>query len=120
MWNGDEQLFEQKCGCIIFKDGAGSHTWSFCKEHRALVEETKRENEYEAECLLCGKIYDIELGGGNELGFCVDCQEKPDFPYDLDAYYRDYDAGKVAFKDFETMQRGILEPYRKDKAKMEK
>ena len=63
-------------------------------------------------CILCGK--DFILGEtGNELGFCCKCQRRPDFPYDLDAYYKDYDAGKVAFKGFETMSRGILEQYKK-------
>ena len=65
-----------------------------------------------AYCILCGKEY--MLGNdGNELGFCLECQEKDDFPYDLDAYYKDYDAGKVIFKGFETMSRGILEKYRR-------
>ena len=63
-------------------------------------------------CLLCGNEYHIGIDG-NELGFCVTCQNKPDFPYDLDKYYEDYDNGKVVFKGFETMSRGILEKYRK-------
>ena len=63
-------------------------------------------------CILCdGKFYTGE--DGNELGFCIKCQEKPNFPYDLDAYYKDHDAGKVAFKGFDTMFRGLLEPYLK-------
>ena len=65
-------------------------------------------------CILCGEEFVIGEGG-NELGFCTECQAKPDFPYDIDAYYRDYDANKVAFKGFDTMERGILEPYRKNK-----
>ena len=63
-------------------------------------------------CLLCGEPFIIGEDG-NELGFCVKCQEKPDFPYDLDAYYKDYDTNKVAFKGFDTMERGLLEPYRR-------
>ena len=63
-------------------------------------------------CILCE--HDFEIGvNGNELGFCCDCQDKKDFPYDLDRYYEDYDNNKVAFKGFETMNRGILEAYRK-------
>lgn len=63
-------------------------------------------------CILCGNVFTIGEDG-NELGFCLKCQEKKDFPYDLDRYYKDYDAGKVAFKGFDTMSRGILEAYRK-------
>ena len=66
------------------------------------------------ECILCGKKF-MMGEDGNELGFCVECQEKPDFPYDLDKYYEDYDNGLVVFKGFETMSRGILEKYRKVK-----
>jgi len=63
-------------------------------------------------CILCGK--EFMMGeDGNELGFCCECQEKPDFPYDLEAYYKAYDDGKEIFKGFETMSRGILEKYRK-------
>jgi len=62
-------------------------------------------------CLLCGKEFVIGEDG-NELGFCVTCQEKKDFPYDLEKYYDDYDNGKVVFKGFETMSRGILEKYK--------
>jgi hypothetical protein len=64
-------------------------------------------------CILCGKAFCIGEDG-NELGFCITCQEKPDFPYDLEKYYKDYDNNKVAFKGFDTMSRGLLEPYRKD------
>lgn len=63
-------------------------------------------------CILCNEIFIIGETG-NELGFCVTCQEKKDFPYDIDEYYRDYDNNKVAFKGFETMDRGILEAYKK-------
>ena len=62
-------------------------------------------------CILCKKLYVIGESG-NELGFCCDCQNKPLFPFDLDAYYRDYEAGKVVFKGFETMSRGLLKKYR--------
>lgn len=63
-------------------------------------------------CLLCND--DFILGEeGNELGFCINCQDKKDFPYDLDKYYKDYDNGKVAFKGIETMERGILESYKR-------
>lgn len=68
----------------------------------------KENEEY---CIMCGEIF-MPGEDGNELGFCCKCQEKEDFPYDIEAYYRDYDAGKVAFKGFETMDRGILEPYK--------
>ena len=67
-------------------------------------------------CILCGEPFGIGVSG-NELGFCEECQAKPDFPYDLDAYYKDYDDNKVVFKGFDTMDRGILEPYRKNKVK---
>lgn len=63
-------------------------------------------------CIMCDKAFTIGEDG-NELGFCLSCQEDKDFPYDLDAYYEDHDADKVAFKGFETMDRGLLEPYRK-------
>lgn len=33
-------------------------------------------------CILCGKNFIIGETG-NELGFCVKCQKKKDFPYDL-------------------------------------
>ena len=61
-------------------------------------------------CLLCGKSF-VAGEDGNELGFCCKCQDKKDFPYDLDRYYEDYDKGKVAFKGFDTMSRGILDSY---------
>jgi len=63
-----------------------------------------------ANCLLCGNEFIIGIDG-NELGFCEDCQKSKDFPYDLDKYYEDYDKGKVVFKGFETMSRGILNGY---------
>lgn len=63
-------------------------------------------------CVLCNKEFMIGEDG-NELGFCCECQEKSDFPYDLDKYYEDYDNDKVVFKGFETMSMGILEKYRK-------
>lgn len=78
--------------------------------------ETCMENpeEYDglATCIMCGSAFFIGQDG-NELGFCGSCQEDDDFPYDLDAYYKDHDAGKVAFKGFDTMDRGLLEKYRK-------
>lgn len=68
-------------------------------------------------CVWCGKPFIIGETG-NELGFCEKCQKKKDFPYDLDKYYEDYDKGKVAFKGFDTLERGLLEKYRKkDKLK---
>jgi hypothetical protein len=63
-------------------------------------------------CLWCGQAFFIGETG-NELGFCVECSKSDDFPYDLDVYYRDHDAGKVAFKGFDTMERGLLEAYRR-------
>ena len=80
-----------------------------------ITEVSEEEEEFvdgEDNCILCGEKFIIGEDG-NELGFCCKCQEKDDFPYDLDAYYKDKDAGKVGFKGFETMSRGILEPYRK-------
>ena len=65
-------------------------------------------------CILCEKPF-ITGETGNELGFCIKCQDRKDFPYDLDKYYKDHDNGKVAFKGFGTMSRGILEPYRRNK-----
>jgi hypothetical protein len=50
---------------------------------------------------------------GNELGFCIKCLNSKEFPYDIDKYYEDYDNGKAIFKGFETMDRGILEKYKK-------
>ena len=61
-------------------------------------------------CIWCGKEFMVGVDG-NELGFCVVCQKDKNFPYDVDAYYKDYDAGKTIFKGFETMSRGILENY---------
>jgi hypothetical protein len=63
-------------------------------------------------CVLCGSHFTAGEDG-NELGFCCSCQAKDDFPYDLDKYYEDYEAGKVAFKGFDTMDRGLLEKYRR-------
>ena len=61
-------------------------------------------------CIMCEQ--DFVVGeDGNELGFCCDCSQKENFPYDLDKYYNDYDKGKVGFKGFDTMSRGILENY---------
>lgn len=73
------------------------------------------------ECQWCGRLFMVGEDG-NELGFCVACQRDKEFPYDIDAYYKDYDAGKVGFKGEETMARGILDAYktfpnRKKKAK---
>jgi hypothetical protein len=75
------------------------------------IEDGVDDINYWERCIMCGKWYTIGETG-NELGFCVNCQKSEDFPYDLDAYYKDYDAGKVAFKGFDTMSRGILEPYK--------
>ena len=63
-------------------------------------------------CIMCEELF-MMGNTGNELGFCCKCQEDPGFPYDLDAYYKDHDTGKVAFKGFDTMSRGILERYLK-------
>jgi hypothetical protein len=71
-----------------------------------------KENEPEDDCILCGKPFTIGEDG-NELGFCCKCQESENFPYDLEKYYKDHDAGKVAFKGFDTMDRGLLERYRR-------
>ena len=65
------------------------------------------------ECILCGNNFEIGENG-NELGFCCDCQNNKDFPYNLDKYYKDYDNNKVVFKGFDTMSRGILEVYKKE------
>ena len=62
-------------------------------------------------CIMCEN--DFVIGEtGNELGFCCSCSSNKNFPYDLNKYYEDYDNGKVIFKGFETMDRGILEPYK--------
>lgn len=68
------------------------------------------EDEIE-KCLWCGESF-IPGEDGNELGFCCKCQEDKEFPYDIDAYYKDYDDNKVAFKGFDTLSRGLLEPYK--------
>jgi len=39
---------------------------------------------------------------------------KDGFSDDIDKYYADHDNGKVAFKGFETMDRGLLENYKKE------
>lgn len=69
-------------------------------------------NEGQDNCILCSKVFTMGEDG-NELGFCLTCQKDKKFPYDLDKYYEDYDKGKVAFKGFDTMERGLLEAYRK-------
>lgn len=69
------------------------------------------EEEESENCIWCGKSF-IPGEDGNELGFCCECQKDEDFPYDIDAYYKDYDNNKVAFKGFDTLGRGLLEPYR--------
>ncbi len=62
-------------------------------------------------CIMCEN--DFVIGEtGNELGFCCSCTSNKNFPYDLNKYYEDYDNGKVIFKGFETMDRGILKPYK--------
>lgn len=63
-------------------------------------------------CILCEESF-TPGEDGNELGFCCKCQSEKDFPYDLDKYYKALDKGKEVFKGFETMDRGILEKYRK-------
>ena len=63
-------------------------------------------------CILCNRAFIIGEDG-NELGFCIACQNKKDFPYDIEKYYKDYDNNKVTFKGFETMEIGLLENYRK-------
>jgi len=63
-------------------------------------------------CVMCGEKFSIG-NDGNELGICERCSSSPDFPYDLDAYYRAYDSGEEIFKGFDTLSRGILERYRK-------
>ena len=79
----------------------------------AFFEEYKNEVKEENDnCVLCGKPFIIGEDG-NELGFCIRCQKNKDFPYDLDKYYKDHDKGKTTFKGFETMNRGILERYRR-------
>ena len=85
----------------------------FCGK-QTIMENTCSEclNDGMAFCLICGGKYQIGEDG-NELGFCQKCQEKPDFPYDLDAYYEDLDKGKTIFKGFDTKGRGILERYKK-------
>jgi DNA-binding Lrp family transcriptional regulator/DNA-directed RNA polymerase subunit M/transcription elongation factor TFIIS len=82
------------------------------KEEASLFE---REEEVDPKdcCILCHNPFVIGENG-NELGFCSECQTGDDFPYDLDAYYKDLDNGKAVFKGFETMERGLLEPYRRE------
>jgi len=63
-------------------------------------------------CILCQGNFTVGVDG-NELGFCSTCQNKPDFPYDLDAYYIAFANDKTTFKGFDTMSRGLLEPFRK-------
>ena len=38
MYNGDEQLTELNCGCIIFEDEAGSHHHQFCLPHQREID----------------------------------------------------------------------------------
>ena len=76
-----------------------------------MLTEKEIDEGYEL-CILCEEKF-LMGETGNELGFCLTCQEHPEFPYDLDAYYKDYDNNKVVFKGFDTMSRGILEDYRR-------
>lgn len=69
-------------------------------------------DEVLAKCVYSGIVY-IVGETGNELGFSEFAMNQENFPYDIDAYYKDYDNGKVAFKGFDTMARGILENYLK-------
>ena len=70
-------------------------------------------------CVLCSEWF-MPGETGNELGFCCECQAKEDFPYDLDAYYKDYDNNKVEYEGFSSMESGLLEPYRKKVIKHER
>lgn len=60
------------------------------------------------DCLVCGTKF-VAGEDGNELGLCEKCATEI---YDCDTYYKDYEAGKVAFKGVDTLSRGILEPYK--------
>ena len=53
-------------------------------------------DDSESICILCGQKFITGIDG-NELGFCLCCQDKKSFPYDLDRYYKDYDANKTIF-----------------------
>ena len=66
------------------------------------------EELHMAFCVVCGKKFSIG-NDGNELGLCLECGKQ----FDLDRYYKDHEAGKVAFKGFDTLGRGLLEAYRK-------
>lgn len=66
------------------------------------------------ECQFCWRLF-TPGEDGNELGICAKCSTSHDFPYDIDAYYRDCDDGKVAFKGWDTYARGMLAPYEKER-----
>ena len=65
---------------------------------------------WEWECLLCGNTF-VPGEDGNELGLCETCCIVGE--YDIDAYYKDLDAGKTTFKGTDTLSRGLLDPYKK-------
>jgi len=44
-WWIDEQHYKVACGCVIFKDMAGSHHSSFCKYHQAGIDESMKKYE---------------------------------------------------------------------------
>lgn len=86
-----------------------SETCVFCSELVGDNESVCINCEDMAFCVACGKQFMIGQDG-NELGLCLKCGKQ----FDLDKYYKDYEENKVAFKGFDTLGRGLLEPYRKE------
>jgi hypothetical protein len=60
-------------------------------------------------CQVCGEGFMLGVTG-NDLGICVNCGKF----FDLDQFYSDYDNDLVSHKGFDTLHRGILDPYRKN------
>jgi hypothetical protein len=66
-------------------------------------EENDEMKEEQFTCRLCGKVKDVDEGD-DLINVCDKCME----PYDMEKFWTDYDAGKIADKDLKTIS---LEPY---------
>ena len=108
-----ESVKEDKTTCVALYEVEDDYDTRirFYDEGKITNEEEVYDCEQTDICIMCGN--DFVIGEtGNELGFCCSCSSNKNFPYDLNKYYEDYDNGKVIFKGFETMDRGILEHYK--------
>ena len=53
------------------------------------IVDTTDDDMMKENCILCGNNFVIGEDG-HELGFCLKCQKKKDFPYDINKYYEDH------------------------------